>query len=105
MFTLFRIEQKQWRYVTQRDYVGVLQAVVVLTLAVVGLVAIAKPHGRLAGEQVSVGIPSGVLALFFLLSLALVGGVRFIGRGIADRAGPRLPRAQGRGPRADRRRR
>jgi FlaA1/EpsC-like NDP-sugar epimerase len=85
VFTLFRIEQKQWRYVTQRDYVGVLQAIVVLTLAVVGLVAIAKPHGSLAGEQVSVGIPSGVLALFFLLSLALVGGVRFIGRGIADR--------------------
>ena len=23
VFTLFRIEQKQWRYVTQRDYVGV----------------------------------------------------------------------------------
>jgi len=85
VFTLFRIEQKQWRYVTQRDYLGVLQAVVLLTLAVLAAVAIVKPHGRLAGVEVSVGIPSGVLALFFLLSLAFVGGVRFIGRGIADR--------------------
>ena len=32
IFTLFRIEQKQWRYVTQRDYAGVLESVVVLTI-------------------------------------------------------------------------
>ncbi len=85
VFTLFRIEQKQWRYVTQRDYVGVLQAVIVVTLVVLAAVAISKPTGRLAGVEVNVGVPSGVLALFFLLSLAFVGGVRFVGRGIADR--------------------
>ncbi|MCU0257396.1 MAG: polysaccharide biosynthesis protein [Solirubrobacteraceae bacterium] len=79
IFTLFRIEQRQWRYVTQRDYAGVLQAVIVLTLAVVGYVALAKPvtDPRLPGD-VNVSIPTGVLALFFLLSLVLVGGVRFV---------------------------
>ena len=43
VFTLLRVEQKQWRYMTQRDYSGVLQAVVLLTLAVVGFVALAEP--------------------------------------------------------------
>ncbi len=32
VFTLFRLYEKWWRYVGQRDYVSILQAVVVATL-------------------------------------------------------------------------
>ena len=86
VFTLFRIEQKQWRYVTSRDYLGVVQAVVVLALAVVGLVAIAKPvTWSPSGVEVNVGVPTGVTALFLLLALALVGGVRFVAHAFAER--------------------
>ncbi len=86
IFTLLRIEQKQWRYVTQRDYSGVVQSVILLTLAVVGFVALVKPVSdtRLPGD-VNVSIPTGVLALFFLLSLAFVGGVRFLARAVYER--------------------
>src|ERR1700754_3394352 len=34
VFTLFGLYEKWWRYVGQRDYVGILQAVVVATLFV-----------------------------------------------------------------------
>ena len=86
VFTLFRIEQKQWRYVTQRDYLGVLQAVTVMTLTVIGVVALAKPvTWSPSGVEVNVGVPTGVTALFVLLSLSFVGGVRFIGHAIAER--------------------
>ncbi len=86
VFTLLRIEQKQWRYVTQRDYSGLLQAVVLLTLAVVGLVAFWKPVTQPSSSgDVTVTIPTGVIALFFLLTLLLVGGVRFIARTLYDR--------------------
>ena len=41
VFTLFRLEQKQWRYMTPaRLQRASLQAVVLLTLAVVGFVAL-----------------------------------------------------------------
>ncbi|HVP01742.1 MAG TPA: nucleoside-diphosphate sugar epimerase/dehydratase [Solirubrobacteraceae bacterium] len=87
VFTLFRIEQKQWRYTTQRDYTGVLQAVAVLALAVVGFVALAHPvtvPSRSSG-QVNLTIPTGVMALFVLLTLAFVGGGRFLARAIYER--------------------
>ncbi len=87
IFTLFRIEQKQWRYVTQRDYSGVLQAVAVLALAVVGFVALAHPvtvPSRSSG-QVNLSIPTGVIALFVLLTLAFVGGSRFLSRAVYER--------------------
>lgn len=86
VFTLFRIEQKQWRYVTQRDYLAVLQAVVVMALGVIGAVAIARPvTWTPAGVEVGVGVPTGVTALFLLISLLLVGGVRFAGHAISER--------------------
>ncbi len=86
VFTLFRIEQKQWRYVTQRDYLGVLQAVTVMALVVIGIVAIARPvTWAPSGVEVNVAVPTGVTALFLLLSLALVGGVRFVGHAVSER--------------------
>lgn len=81
VFTLFRLELKQWRYTSSRDYLGILQAVVVNTLALAGYVAVIHPvTDATAGGQVTVSVPTGVISLFFLLTLAFVGGARFIAR-------------------------
>ncbi len=89
VFTLLRLEQKQWRYLTQRDYGGVMQAVVLLTLGLVAFVELAQPEtvSSPSGEF-NLSIPTGVLALFALLSLLFAGGVRFIARAVHDRALP-----------------
>ena len=81
VFVLFRLEVKQWRYTGHRDYVAVVEAVGALTLALAGFIAIAHPVTvpSRTGE-VAVTAPTGVLVFFFLLSLALVGGARFITR-------------------------
>ena len=84
--TVFRTEQKQWRYVTQRDFMVLAQAVIVLTLGVVAFVALAHPVtvDSKSGE-VNLSIPTGVLALFFLLTLMFLAGGRFLARAIYDR--------------------
>jgi FlaA1/EpsC-like NDP-sugar epimerase len=97
-FTLLRLEVKQWRYTGHRDYLAVVEAVAVNTLVLAGFIAIVHPVTvpSRAGA-VAVTAPTGVLALFFLLTLALVGGARFIARiayegplrGIRPRAGAR----------------
>jgi FlaA1/EpsC-like NDP-sugar epimerase len=97
-FTLLRLEVKQWRYTGHRDYVQVVEAVAVNTMLLAGFIAIVHPvtvPSRTGG--VAVPAPTGVLALYFLLTLALVGGARFVARiayegplrGIRPRAGAR----------------
>src|SRR3954452_12831077 len=98
VFTLLRLEVKQWRYTGHRDYIAVVEAVAVNTLVLAGFIAIVHPVTvpSRTGE-VAVTAPTGVLALFFLLTLALVGGARFVARiayegpfrGIRPRAGAR----------------
>ncbi|MEA2320498.1 MAG: hypothetical protein QOD81_348, partial [Solirubrobacteraceae bacterium] len=98
VFTVFRLELKQWRYTGHRDYVGVVEAVAANTLVLAGFIAIVHPVTvpSRTGE-VAVTAPTGVLALFFLLTLAFVGGARFIARiayerplrGFRPRAGAR----------------
>src|SRR5919197_1231074 len=98
VFTLLRLEVKQWRYTGHRDYLGVVEAVAADTLVLAGFIAIVHPVTvpSRTGE-VAVTAPTGVLALFFLLTLALVGGARFVARiayegplrGIRPRAGAR----------------
>ena len=98
VFTLLRLEVKQWRYTGHRDYLGVVEAVAAITLVLAGFIAIAHPVtvGSRAGA-VAVTAPTGVLVLFFLLTLAFVGGARFVARiayegplrGIRPRAGAR----------------
>jgi FlaA1/EpsC-like NDP-sugar epimerase len=86
VFTLFGMYQKWWRYVGQRDYVAIIEAVVVATLSIEGFVAITHPV--IVGPptaRVAVSVPPGVLAFFFLLSLGLVGGARFIARTVYER--------------------
>src|SRR5205809_870978 len=43
VFTLFRLELKQWRYTSSRDYLGIFQAVLVNTLVLAGFIAVTHP--------------------------------------------------------------
>ena len=65
VFTLFRLELKQWRYTSSRDYLGIVQAVVVNTLALAAFVAVTHPVtiDSRTGE-LTVSVPTGVIALF-----------------------------------------
>ncbi len=86
VFTLFRLEQKQWRYTGSRDLLAISQAVVAALLALVGYIAIVHPVTRPSSTGVvTVSAPVGVLAFHFLLMLALVGGARLAARVIYDR--------------------
>jgi FlaA1/EpsC-like NDP-sugar epimerase len=81
VFTVLRLEVKQWRYTGHRDYLGVVEAVAATTLIVAGFIAIVHPV-TVPSRTGVVGVtaPTGVLTLFFLLTLALVGGARFVAR-------------------------
>jgi FlaA1/EpsC-like NDP-sugar epimerase len=86
IFTLFGLYEKWWRYVGQRDYVGILQAVIVATLFVPAFNALTHPVIVGSGRgDVTLSIPTGVLAFFFLLTLVFVGGSRFIARTVYER--------------------
>ena len=81
VFTLFRLELKQWRYTSSRDYLGIFQAVVVNTLVLAGFIAVTHPVTVRSGAgEITISAPTGVIALFFLLTLVLVGGARFVAR-------------------------
>src|SRR4029079_8658511 len=43
VFTLLRLESKQWRAPAHRDYLGVVEAVAAVTLVLAGFIAIAHP--------------------------------------------------------------
>ena len=85
-FAAFGLYAKWWRYVTQRDYVRILQAIVTAALLLPGYIALVKPvtQPSVAGDA-ALTAPAGVIALFFLLMLAFVGGTRFIARTIYER--------------------
>jgi FlaA1/EpsC-like NDP-sugar epimerase len=86
IFTLFGLYEKWWRYVGQRDYVGIVQAVIVATLFVPAFNALTHPVIVGSGRgDVTLSVPTGVLAFFFLLTLVFVGGSRFIARTVYER--------------------
>ncbi|MGI8730438.1 MAG: polysaccharide biosynthesis protein [Solirubrobacteraceae bacterium] len=82
VFATFGLYQKWWRYVTQRDYIRILQAVVIATLLLPGYVALVKPVPQGTG---TVTAPTGIIVLYLLLSLAFVAGIRFAARSIHER--------------------
>jgi len=87
IFATFRLYQKWWRYTGQRDYVQIVQALIVATLAMAAYAVVLHPvtqPSRIGGE-VTVSVPPGVLAFFFLLSLFLVGGARFVAHAVYER--------------------
>jgi FlaA1/EpsC-like NDP-sugar epimerase len=86
IFTLFGLYEKFWRYVGQRDYVKMLQAVVVATLFLPAFNALAHPVIVPSGRgDVTLSVPTGVLGSFFLLALVFIGGSRFIARTVYER--------------------
>lgn len=86
IFTLFGLYDKFWRYVGQRDYVGIVQAVIVATLFVPGFNALFHPVSVASGRgEVTLSVPTGVVASFFLLALVFIGGSRFVARTVYER--------------------
>ncbi|HET9105073.1 MAG TPA: nucleoside-diphosphate sugar epimerase/dehydratase [Solirubrobacteraceae bacterium] len=98
--------QRLWRFVGQRDYEAVIKAMVVGTVVVVGAIALLHPviaatthivpvehrrHGveirtlvQRSGPSSAVTLPGSVIALFFLLSVALLVAARFAVQLITD---------------------
>jgi len=86
IFACFGLYGKWWRYVTQRDYAAIVQAVVVAALFLLLYIAVLKPVTRSVDDfETTVTTPSGVLALHLLLMLAFVGGSRFMARTVYER--------------------
>jgi FlaA1/EpsC-like NDP-sugar epimerase len=80
IFAAFGLYQRLWTYVGQRDYEALVRAVLVSAVLVLGAIAAIHPvtvkaH---AGERLAVGMPTGVAAMWVLLTLFLTGGVRFL---------------------------
>ncbi len=86
VLVLARVYQRSWSYSGQRDYEAILRGVVAIVLLSVVGVAVTRPvqipH---RGGSSAVGLPDGVIVLFFLLALVLLVGVRVIGRAIHER--------------------
>ncbi len=81
-----RVYQRRWRYSGQRDYEAVARAAIAIVLLTVVAIEVVRPvkipHN---GGTVAVGLPNGVVALFFLLSLLLLIGVRVVVRSLYER--------------------
>ncbi|CAN5558678.1 nucleoside-diphosphate sugar epimerase/dehydratase [soil metagenome] len=87
LFAAFGLYSKLWRFVDQADFESILKAVVVSSsVLIVGLFLLSP------GQT---DPPRGVIALDFLLTLALVGGARFLMRAVVERPlrGPLVQRA------------
>jgi len=84
----FGLYQRLWTFVGQRDYEAVVKGVVVSTLVVVGAITLLHPvetapkvvfkHSTFQLVNSAVAIPASVVALFFLLSLTMLIGARFL---------------------------
>src|SRR4051812_40867857 len=77
LFALFGLYSKLWRFVDQKDFESILKAVVVATVLVIAALFLLFPSRT--------GPPRGVIALDFLITLALVGGSRFLVRAATER--------------------
>jgi FlaA1/EpsC-like NDP-sugar epimerase len=76
----FGLYQRLWTFVGQREYEGVVKAMVTSTVLVAAVIAFAHPVvvNSEPGLATDVGLPAGVVALYFLLALAFLLGVRFL---------------------------
>ncbi len=84
MIAAFGQYERLWTFVGQRDYEAVVKALVVSTLIVVGAITVLHPVSYVAFsgqhfefQSSAVTLPASVIALFLLLSLALLLGARF----------------------------
>jgi FlaA1/EpsC-like NDP-sugar epimerase len=72
VFALFRLYSKLWRFVDQKDFVAIFQAVSICTAGLVVALFLLSPGGT--------DPPRGVIALDYLLTLGGIGGTRFLVR-------------------------
>jgi FlaA1/EpsC-like NDP-sugar epimerase len=77
VFAVFGLYHKLWRFVDQRDFERMVQAIVVSSLLLIGALFLISP-----GET---DPPRGVIALDFLLTLAFISGSRFLVRALTER--------------------
>jgi FlaA1/EpsC-like NDP-sugar epimerase len=89
VLALARVNQRRWRYSGQRDYEAVTGAVAIVVLLTVVGIAVVRPvqiaHRAASHGTVAVGLPNGVIALFFLLSLLFLAGARVVARTLHER--------------------
>ena len=86
LLILSRSYQRRWRYASQRDYETLLRTLVLATVALVGSVAVLHPVLKYTKQgTIAVGLPNGVVALFFLLTMAFLCGVRIATRAVYER--------------------
>jgi FlaA1/EpsC-like NDP-sugar epimerase len=86
VFAAFGFYRHWVRYSSHRDYAQMALAVGVSVLALLGYVAVVQPVVRLAADVfVTVFVPTGVLAVHALLTLALLVGVRVLTRWYYER--------------------
>jgi FlaA1/EpsC-like NDP-sugar epimerase len=78
VFAAFGLYHKLWRFVDQQDFESILKAVLLSSMVLVGVFYLIPP-------SVANDPPRGVIALDFLLTLALVGGARFVVRAVIER--------------------
>jgi len=87
IFTLFGVYRHWMRYASQAEYLRIAQASLAAVLALVAYIAVVQPKLLFAPPRgfVSVNAPTGVLALYGLLLLVFLGGVRFVVHAIYER--------------------
>ena len=87
IFTMFGLYRHWMRYASQSEYLRIAQACLAAVLALVAYIAVVQPKLLFAPPRgfVSVNAPTGVIALYGLLMLVFLGGVRFIVHAIYER--------------------
>ncbi len=83
VFALFRLYSKLWRFVDQKDFVAIFQAVSICTAGLVVALFLLSPGGT--------DPPRGVIALDYLLTLGGIGGTRFLVRALLVERSFRAP--------------
>jgi FlaA1/EpsC-like NDP-sugar epimerase len=77
LFAAFGLYSKLWRFVDQADFESIVKAVVVSSFVLIGGLFLLSPGNT--------DPPRGVIALDFLLTLALIAGARFLVRAAIER--------------------
>ncbi|MFL5821047.1 MAG: polysaccharide biosynthesis protein [Solirubrobacteraceae bacterium] len=86
IFALGGMYLKWWRYLGREDYRAVLRSVALATVAVAAYIALAHPTQVHVGSRVvAIAAPAGVIALFFLLTVAFTCGARLLVSEVLER--------------------
>jgi len=101
ILALSRVYQRRWRYVSARDVVHVVRAVVVAAVFVVVFIALVHPYTyteyisyfgdpHRIPRPLALALPVSIAVMFPALAIVLLVGARFLARAINDRRIPGL---------------